>query len=109
MKRSVKLSSKTSIPKSDSNLHKLRNTTIVPAFLIRFSSFYRQKQDFYISEPVVQVAISSMLRYKNHRAAAAGIAGLVGNCSISEAGFVGEVGKITTAQLIIVKIEIINI
>lgn len=32
MKRSVKLSSKTSIPKSDSNLHKLRNKTIVPAF-----------------------------------------------------------------------------
>jgi len=50
-----------------------------------------------------------MLRYKNHRAAAAGIAGLVGNCSISEAGFVGEDGKVTTAQLIIVKIEIINI
>ncbi len=47
-----------------------------------------------ISEPVVQMAISSMLRYKNHRAAAAGIAGLVGNCSISEAG-VGEDGKTT--------------
>ena len=38
------------------------------------------------NSPALQILISHILRYRNNRAAAAGIAGLVGNCSISEAG-----------------------
>ena len=37
------------------------------------------------SRTALQILISHILRYRNNRAAAAGIAGLVGNCSISEA------------------------
>jgi len=53
----------------------MRLIGMIPALLLSRMKIARSK---------VQVAISSMLRYKNHRAAAAGIAGLVGNCSISE-------------------------
>lgn len=53
----------------------MRLIGMIPALILSRMKMVRSK---------VQILISQMLRYRNNRAAAAGIAGLVGNCSISE-------------------------
>eukprot|EP00435_Cladocopium_sp_Y103_P012561 s2006_g3.t1 len=53
----------------------MRLIGMIPALLLSRMKMVRSK---------VQIFISHILRYRNNRAAAAGIAGLVGNCSISE-------------------------